>query len=462
MAIVRQMPELYLRGSLANVTMKNLTAEEVLFCHNLTELVANHDRMKKHRYQVSKVLGETIGADYRDDREIAEQEYKIAIWRAVVNLFYHRHYKFQCEACDATHRVVKTTGIEKPIDQSYTPCPVCNKVVVSDPGNTHFQIGQYVDHEEFQNSYKNFKTGIPSCDSTIKAHIGEFYSSQELDQQLAAGEIDQKTYDRRKQQFRYDNPDAIIDDENQMAKFFGEFVWGYFKQQLRENSRTEHRKKPTKVIGRADEIIVQEILSSASKLKIPVVYCPKTQPENGWFNINLMGLQTSLEFSYELSALLHKAWEHGVHVCIDLNTIRVKQDFDLEYIQSYITKSEHVIVMENDESISGEDSNQGFSIEMVSDSGGMRMETMDHTQTLEIRDTLEAIYSRLPDGDCQKVFRICQQNGPIYKEFTEMFDSDGEPKQAHIAKFLGVTTRAVKQHMQHIRHMCLAFGAIPQ
>lgn len=460
MAIVRQMSELYLRGSLANVTMKNLTEEEIQFCESMTEHVANHDRMKKHRYQVMRVLGETIGADYRDDRLTAEQEYKIAIWRAVVNLFCHRHYKFRCCSCNSTHRITKTTGLPRAIDQAHIPCPVCNKVKVTDPGDTDFEVEQFVDHDEFQDAYKDFQTGIPECESTIIAIPGGGkYNEEELQKELEDGLIQQDVYERRTGHYRYDDPYAVIEDEDQMVKFFGEFVWGYFKQQIRENSRVEHRKRPTKIMGRADEVVVEEILSVAKKLKIPTTFCKNTQPENGWWNIGIIGLQTPPEFTGELLPIFEKAANAGVKYNIDNSMIRVEHDDRAPQVEAFVIKPEHVMVLDNNASISDDKEDGGFSIQQMSFKtvGGCKVELEDHVGEYETRDVMEAVFGSLPDGDCRKIFELYTQTGTVYDAFREVYNYDSEPKQAHMAKFLGITPRSVKQHIENIRHMCLAY-----
>lgn len=462
MAIVRQMPELYLRGSLSNVTMKQLTEEEVNFCNEMTQLIADHDCMQKHRNQVIRVLGQTIGADYRSDRQTAEQEYKVAIWRAVVNLFYHRHYQFRCLACNSTHRITKTTGLPRAIDQAHLPCPVCNSVKVTDPGDTDFEEGEFVDHDEFQQSYKEFQTGIPTCESSIVAFPNnKDFDKEQLQEQLQEGKISQTVYDRRLGGFRYDDPYAIIEDETQLGKFFGEFVWSYFKQQLRENSRVEHRNQPTKIIGRADEVIVEEILAIAKKQKLTITFCKNTQPENGWWNIGVIGLQTPPEFSGELLLVLQKADSSGIKFKIHPTKIQIKHEERAPQIEAFVTKPEHVMVLDNHTSISDDDN--GFSIQRMSfrTVRGTKMEPESHVDKLETKDVMLAVFESLPEGDCQKIFQLYQQYGPLYDEFRKSYAYEGEPRQAHMAKFLGITPRAVKQHIERIRHMCLAFDFTP-
>ena len=433
MAIIRQMPGIYLRGSLANVTMKELTQDQIDFCNRVTKQIASSPGMAKHRFKMTQVLGETIGADYKI-RTDAEQEYYIAIWRGVVNLFFHRYYTFKCEACNGTHRIAKTTGLPVAINQIKTPCPACNQCKVTDPGDTDFEEEQFVDYEEFQNSYKDFTTGIPECGSTIKAIKGEK---------------------------RYKNPQEILDDSEQMTKFFGEFVWGYFKQQLRENHRTEHNKKPVLISGRADQIITEMILSACKKLKINTIFCKELQPENEWWTIGLYGVHTPPEFTGELIPILDKSKELGVKIVIKQTCIQIQEVKSADIIEAFVIKPEHVSVLENNTSISDKD--EGFTIDQMSFKTvkGEKMDLEDHVRTIELRDTMEEVFDSLPDGNCRLIFQLYTQNGEIYDRFHQEYKSPGEPKQGHMAKFLGITPRVVKGHIAHIKHTCLANGLTP-
>ena len=64
--IITQLPELYLRGSLANETMANLTEAEKEKAAYITDFVANHDVLQKHKRRYMRDLSTTIGGDYRN------------------------------------------------------------------------------------------------------------------------------------------------------------------------------------------------------------------------------------------------------------------------------------------------------------------------------------------------------------------------------------------------------------
>lgn len=433
------MAELYIRGGLANVTMKHLTPSEQLYCQEICEMVSDHDNMKKHKIQVMRMLGETIGGDYREDRTTAEQEYKIAIWKAVVNLLYHRHYTFKCSNCGATQRTIKSTGTTKPIDQMLIPCPNCqcakldDKIVIVD-----------------KDSDKS------SLQSVIYAIINT-PTSDEIEQQREI--LNDEELIRYSQGYRYYNPNKILSDDTQLTKFFGEFVWGYFKQSLLENSRAHKTQKNT-ISGRLDELIILEILEVCKKYNIKPYYCHHTQPENGWYTIQYEWYTTTLEFTASILPIIQKAHDNQIPIVFDGSYIKVKETLTAPILQSTVNNTDHISIVNSANNSS--DDNQ-FTIESVSynttgDSG------MEDSSTAEIdgNDVLEAIFESLPEGNCKKIFKIFTQEGEEYLQFCAKYSYDQKPKQAHIAEHLNIPIRTVKTHMEQIKLMMLAHNCVPR
>lgn len=431
MAIVRQMSELYLRGSLANVTMANLNAEEQNHVAATVDYVTNHTEMVRHKSRFLKELGGTIGADYADDRLAAEEEYNIAIWRAVVNLLYHRKYTFQCEACGSGHYLTKRKK-PKAIDRQQIPCPNCDNVRVVSAGDTELVPGSFITHQQFQDSYREFLPAqeSPKCESAIKYISGEK---------------------------AYENPDKILKDPRQLVKFFGEFLWNYFRQTLKENERPQHRKKPQKIYGPADCVIVEELLSLCTRMKIEFHYCSKTQPENGKYSIRLPGMQTPPEFTIELAMLNQRARQHNIIISHTTNSIDVLVSNDAPSIEAFVTKPEHVLILDTHSTTTDESEGKSFVISQVC-YRTVRMDRMkqeDHVELIDAEDVMVAVRRALPDGDCQKVFDIWAGQGDTYLAFSNVH-GDGTPCTNHIARFLGITTRAVNQHKDNIKLTYLA------
>lgn len=470
---VRQMPELYLRGSLANITMRNLTKSQRNHVDELVAHIAEHPDMQRHRIKVMKELGVTIAADYSDDRAIAEEEYRIAIWRGVVDLFYHRKYTFNCRACSSSTYMTKRSK-PKAIDRVQTPCPNCRQVEIENPGDVQLlqemlvRGEKYITQEAFQDSYKDLPDGFaaPTYKSTIDYVPG---------------------------QLKYSNPQAIIDDDKQLRKFFGEFVWNYFRQAINENKRKEHKKEPVGILGNTDWLILQELISLCNQMEIDYNFCDKTEPQNGVYSIRLCGLTTPPEFSAEFARLKAKGELYCVPVNVTENTIevvvtpnappmpiiqdwvigskteRIVYPFDqppkngrlVSQYQVQVYKPEHVSVLDNFVSM-GDDQEADYTISQISyrTVGGYRMDLDDHVTMVDNSEVMQAVRDALPDGHCRDIFDIFSGQGEKYNEFSARY-GDGDPAIKAVADFLGITTRAVTNYKQSIKVHSLANNLVP-
>lgn len=514
------MPELYLRGSLANVTMANLTTDEKFHVESVVEYVATHPGMARHRAGVIEELGNTIGADYQSDKRCGDAEFQIAIWKATVELYYHRKYTFRCGACGSNTWITQQ-GVEREFNRQKLDCPNCKQVEVLFIGDTDLLPGigdkaiaiikeanseakatdllkalstpfkfthsccgkpagecdgceeqmillcvseptkeiqrllncdettarkatnhlkqsrSYVSFDEFQESYKYFTPvqNAPKCESPIGYLAGEK---------------------------KYRNPDNIINDDTQLVKFFGEFVWNYFRQQLAENIRREHKKEPRKIVGRADEVITQELLALCQKMKIDHNYCQRDQPQYGRHTIAVVGLLTPPEFTAEFAVLCDKAKNHGVVVNCNASEIYVIENSNAESIEALISKPEHVMVLDNSTKSGGEDGDGGFTISQISfRTVGAQKMNQDDIATIDANDVMLAVRDSLPDGDCKKIFDIQCGIGETYGQFSIEYGDD-RAKKNHIARFLGITARSVTIYMENIRTVMLVHGMVPK
>lgn len=82
-SVGRQMPALYLRGSLCNKTMVNLTDNEQLVVSDIVEELVNDPLLQPTRIEFRNVLKHTIKGDYTNI-DAADQEFQVALWRAAV------------------------------------------------------------------------------------------------------------------------------------------------------------------------------------------------------------------------------------------------------------------------------------------------------------------------------------------------------------------------------------------
>lgn len=449
MSLVRQLPALFLRGSLANQTMANLTKAQRDHVDKVFDYVINHAEMQRHRHRVMKELSVTIAGDYKDDRRAAEQEFEVAVWRGVVNLFCHRKYTYKCLACGQDRYTTKR-GRPKMIDRVQSPCPNCKMIKVVEAGETNVAVGAFMTHEEFQATYADFSDYQipPKSVSPIIAIPG---------------------------QMAYANPQQIIDDPKQLRKFFGEFVWNYFRQQINENPREEHRKEAILLVGNTDYLITHEIMSVCNRMKVDYSYCDKMEPMNGRYTIRINGLLTPPEFTAEFAQLKAKAELYGVPVHTTTTTIEVMVSPDAgqmpmlekrgkngrtERWQVEYYRPEHVNVLDSFNKSDDQDSDHTISQTSHRTVGGERMDLEDHVTSVDNSEVMHAVREAIPDGHCKDVFDILRGLGDVYDAFSQRY-GDGEPRINHIASFLGITARAVNQHKQTIMLCCMANNFVP-
>lgn len=430
MPLQRQLPKLCLRGSIANITMAGITEDEREEIDRMVRKIVNNPDMQSKRANIIRGFQATIGWDFKDDRTIADQEYHIAVWRGVVNLFYHRKYSFRCQACNSSYYMTKRSKLA-PIDRQQLKCPNCNAIQVDDPGESELTKGLFLPYEEFQALCDNYTDGqqAPTCQSPIEYIPGEKC---------------------------YDNPEAIVDDPVQLSKFIGEYAWNYCRQQIAENERAEHRKAPRKIVGRADDIILQELLAICKKMKLDHFYEPDNIDDKA-YDVYIVGLLTPPEFSVELALLRKRALSHEIQIVTTSNSVRVLKNSSAHSITGKVSMPEHVMYQEEND-----DEENGFTMKQIGYKTveGARMDQDDHVQVVDTIDVMNAVRVSLPDGTCKAVFDIDSGQGQVYCDFSDRF-GDGPPKKCHMAEFLGVPHRSIGICREQIKIHCLSHGLQP-
>ena len=132
----RQMPELYLRGAIFNVTMKNLTQEQMDEVENKLNILLKTPSLTKSRAKFCQTLAVTIGADYREDKDAALQEYKIALMKAIIYVMY---YKPNMQVFDDPIQTRKLFSqftysyMKQILNENKIPKSVCDKHIKGEP-----------------------------------------------------------------------------------------------------------------------------------------------------------------------------------------------------------------------------------------------------------------------------------------------------------------------------------------
>lgn len=428
MPIVRQLPKLFLRGSLATMTMANMTEQERQNVGDLVIQIANHKEMVKHKQEIIKQFGVTIGGDYADDRAAAENEYQIAIWRGVISLLYHQNYSYECKACKQSSYKTKR-GKMKAIDQKQLCCPNCRKVQLKAKGSIELD-SDFIDYDEYR---QLLKSGHNNC---------------EIESPIVPIAGDKK----------YQDPEVILSDPRQIKKFFGEFAWNYFRQHLKENKRQEHKRSPQVISGKPDFVISEELISACSQMGIDYHYA---KDDNG-YSFNITGLQTPPEFSVEYSRIKERADRHGIAMEIDANTISIRVtdvSSNQDDIEAIVIKPEHVTILDNQQNVTEDECSTLDQVDYKFVEGH-KMILEDHVAAIESTDAMTSIRKSLPEGLCRSVYDVYIQNGDTYDAFCDKYGT-GEPKLNQMAEFFGQTIRAINEVKEQIKVMCIYHGLTP-
>lgn len=229
MAKLRQLPQLYLRGRLRK-TMTNLTAAERAEVDKLATDIANADYMGGCKREFMRKLSRTIAADYFTDADAAHTEYLIAVWRAVVYLLHSSHYAFACGKCGASTYQTMRGREQKIAHANYIWCPACRHTLLTDRGSLTRRV-KYIDYDKLQSfiaTHANDRGFVtPTCVTPI-----------------VETKLDSKVPNR----------DEIINNQDKLKSFIGQFVMNYFRQQIRENRIIRHGPDRMRRCGEASKM----------------------------------------------------------------------------------------------------------------------------------------------------------------------------------------------------------------
>lgn len=501
MAVVRQLPELYLRGSLATITMVNLTREQKEEAQELTLEIAYSSEMASHRIGMINELRNTISADYKDE-SAGESEYIIAIFRGVVDILHHHRYTFCCTACGQTAYTTKQGRI-KQIDRMQVPCPNCKCVKVTKVGDTTLNIGQALAIEDFQKSYEHHTdiAGLLCGESIINLAIKHGQeATMKIDQTktckiavncltlppevtvLMLGHIQdaQKkgltvvfgdgeiiisgqhtapemttTIAAIKGEKKYHDPYAILNDPTQKKKLFGEYVWNYFRQHINENERKTHSKVTQTISGTAGIVYGEAIAAFLEMNKVHHTFSINESRGQQVCSITVRCLELPPEITVEIVGLIQEARSKNAEVTFSDNEITLKEG---DSSTTEKPRRDRVTVLESHARIeSGADALDSVGHRTV---GGARMSQDDHEQNVDLSDALLQVKLVLQDGVQQNVLMILSQQGEIYKQFSDKY-GDGQAKQNHMAEFFSVPTKVISTTIEKIKVLCIAKGLTP-
>jgi len=428
---IRQLPQLFLRGALVQETIRHLTLEQQDVVTSMVSELSSSPILSGHKNGFINKLSETIGCDYSDDRSIAEQDYRIALWRATAHLLYHCDYTFKCKSCSASE-YNSARGKSVLINRKLLICPACSSVAIDSPGSSNCQSGYLLTHRDFLDLCSDLSSqGLtaPTCTSCIEA-IGGTKKIQDINK--------------------------VLDDPDQLRKYFSEFLWNYLRQILKENKITRHAKLQQTISGAADRLTADVIAAILKNSRIDYTY-DLSGPNDGFYVIDANLLSAPPELSLELQEVLLKSSASGVKIELDFDRIKIHDmGGDSPLIELDLSSTATVMVASN-AGINEEDGDLLDQIpeEHVGENG---------TAALEQEERLLLVRKSLPEGDCRTVFDLLVGYAPIYNDFvaSDTKRASGVPKNTDMANFLGCSTKEIKKHEQTIRLQCLAHGMVSE
>lgn len=370
MAYPYQLPTLYLRGSLANETLKKLKPEQREIVSALTEKIVKHPEMVKHRVKFYKTLKHTIGGDYKDI-ENADADYTVGVWQGVAMLLYHKSYKFKCSLCGASEYTTSNEH-KKPIQsirQKNNKCPACKKTA-------------------------------ENGESPIIAEAGDE---------------------------KYPDPYAILDDEDQISKFFGHLLSNLSRQQLRENVVKTTTRTYT-MTDFANKIVILNIKKILQKHKISFQESPTRNIHGIYFDVNAL----SAGCIGHLLQTKRLAVENNVKYETKFNGIEISQTDNTNMLTNVITEKVSISVLSPSQAAPTENNAQDNL-----NSFDYESSDLDHTLVAELQDTINQVRDLVPHKHCIDVYEIFTQKGEVYEEYREKYGEKYVKK--NVEKFLGIT-----------------------
>jgi DNA-directed RNA polymerase subunit RPC12/RpoP len=417
MTIVRQMPKIYVRGSIANITMKNLSPTDKANIDALVARLFKHEKLQSSKSSFVRALRNTIGADYKDDIEAALAEFQIPIWNAVVQLLCHKQYSYHCSHCKSSEYTNKE-GISKLFDRTtYVPCPNCKhtKILIEDDSK--------IIHIDDLPDYIVAGEPTPQCYPIIE--------------HLAEGP-------------KHAQAEAILNDEQQLIKFVSSYIQNYEKQILRENKPAKTIKQVFTNVDAFDHFQPKFLgLFAKHSAKISIFY-----NESKDLIVVVDGLLSPVELTEDLLSLQKEASAYGIVMKLTNDKVYFNGSYSVGFS---IKERKTTFVSVNDDSTSSARQDGKSSLDNIPGGHGMRYD--DHTEELAIKEGCLKVRLALNDQD-RDVFDILACTGPVYDAYAETF-GEGRPCNGHIARFLNRNRKSIKDSINTIRVVSMANDLVP-
>lgn len=428
MSRLMQLPHLYgVRGSIATQTMSNLTDEQKLEIGRIVEMVAGDPGLAADKFEFIKQLSHTIKGDYKSDRDVAEHEFYIAIWRATVYLLYHRDYNYCCSVC-GQGSYNTSTNKQKTFDRRYPICPNCNQTYDAD-GNV------------CQLSHSSRGYLLTKSDKSTT----EYYRRRADIEKLVSSPIKTIHGDRK-----VEDPQGVLNDPQQRGKWYSTWVWNYFRQILNENIIRTHNKHQVSISGPANQMAARLVLNELRQGEHKHFFDESALGGDD-FEIIFSMLQAPLSLSLSLLAICREYKHHDVDITLTECSIRIKAGSNVPIVHATITTEDPVVVLSLD--TPQNDNDEAGSWSDILEHNSVAVDTGEDIPHIIESDWVQTIRESLPDEICREVFDIYLQRGEAWVQFSGEY-GDRDAAKSHIAKFYHLSPRKIDEYFKQIQMAC--------
>lgn len=413
MSRLMQLPAIFIRGAIATQTMKSLTREQIEEVDKIVRIISKDQSLIADKHEFITQLGRTIKGDYKSDRNAAQQEFNIAIWRATVYLLFHKSYGYKCNLCGA-NEYTTVAGKQAVINKQYIVCPSCQKSY--DKNNNIITI------TKSQNGY----TGKSESGDIIGPFEEKAKLEKHLKTPIAAISGDKRIID----------PEKVLNDESQRNKWYTIWIWNYFRQILNENIIKVHNKRSSEITDYAHIVAFKLIIDQLHKLGHKYILDDISTKSGNKIEIYVNILHTNPDFSLYLNAIIKEYSQYGVSIEISPNCITIIGSTSVPIISAVVDLEDQVMMlsMQTPNDSNGDDSNKNW-IDIIEHNSINKRD--DETIILDSSETINVVRSKL-GPDAKIAFDILCHTEPVWSEYCDECNTK-IPKKSAIAEFLKVS-----------------------
>jgi hypothetical protein len=431
MSYERQLPYLYLRGSLNSITLKNITSEEKqkveLVFHNLLQ----EPELHKTRLKFIKRFNRTIRADYKDDVRCSEQDYIVALWRACADLLVHRKISgFVCGGCGANSYTNKKGMVIK-FNQCYHISPCCEKVMVDNV----IKSPEDCTEEEFKSSM-----------SPIAAIRGD------------------RKYD-----------DRLLSDREGLIKFISKHISNYQQMVIKENQRATYTTTTNTNISALSAAVTELVsvlrkhkhdveictIAGASEIPIPAEQIDRTQSDN--FTLKFDTLSCNTDLIIQVMMILQEHSKCGIIHSLSDGHLSLSGNPDTKI--SVVRTAKEKISFNSGMVSSGPESNSiSDGLDNLTHGGANTTPSVNHERSIEVSDIVDKIAENLCDISKTIWILQVQSSGLSLKGEPDKFEEystkypGNKFNNTDLADHLGVNIGTIKRCRQEIEIHCRYYG----